>query len=59
METDPGYKHNENFRGGVQWYKMESKDIISSICFKRKNEINQPVSFNSQSIAFIISIEEF
>ena len=36
MDVDPGYKYIEKFRGGVQWYMMESKDIISSICFKLK-----------------------
>ena len=35
-DVDPGYKYIEKFRGGVQWYMMESKDIISSICFKLK-----------------------
>ena len=33
-DVDPGYKYNEKLRGGVQWYMMESKDVISSICFK-------------------------
>ena len=36
MDVDPGYKYIEKFRCGVQWYMMESKDIISSICFKLK-----------------------
>ena len=36
MDVDPGCKYVEKFRGGVQWYMMESKDIISSICFKLK-----------------------
>ena len=36
IDVDPGYKYIEKFRGGVQWYMMESKDIISSICFKFK-----------------------
>ena len=58
MDVDPGYKYIENFRGGVQWFMMESKDIISSICFKLKNENNQIVSFNGQSIAFRLSIKE-
>ena len=58
MDVDPGYKYIEKFRGGVQWYMMESKDIISSICFKLKNEDNQLVSFNSQSISFRLSIKE-
>ena len=33
MDVDPGYKYIKNFRGGVQWYMMEGKHIISSICF--------------------------
>ena len=37
---------------------MESKDFISSICFKLINEINQKVSFNGQSIAFRLSIKK-
>ena len=39
MDVDPGYKYIEKFCGGVQWYMMESKDIISSICFKLKMKI--------------------
>ena len=58
MDVDPGYKYIEKFRGGVQWYMMKSKDIISSICFKLKNENNQIVSFNGQSITFRLSIKE-
>ena len=37
---------------------MESKDIISSICFEMKNENNQIVPFNDQSITFRLPIEE-
>ena len=44
MDVDPGYKYFEKFRGGVLYYMMESKDIISSICFKLRNENNQKVS---------------
>ena len=58
MDVDPGQKHIEKFRGGVQWYLMESKDIISSICFKLKNENGNLVSFNGQSISFRLSIKE-
>ena len=28
MDVDPGCKYIEKYRGAVQWYKMESKDII-------------------------------
>ena len=58
MDVDPGYKYIEKFRGGVMWYMIESKDIISSVCFKLKNENNQLVSFNGQSITFRLSIKE-
>ena len=58
MDVDPGYKYIEKFRGGVQWYMMESKDIVSSLGFKVKNEYNQIVSFNGQSITFRLSIKE-
>ena len=58
MDVDPGYKYIERFHGGVQWYMMESKDIISSICFKLKNENGNLVSFNGQSVTFRLSIKE-
>ena len=58
MTVDPGYKYVENFSGGISWYMMQTKDIISSICFKLKNENNQLVSFNGQSITFRLSIKE-
>ena len=58
VDVDPGYKYIEKLRGGVQWYMMESKDIISSICFKLKNENGNLVSFNGQSLTFRLSIKE-
>ena len=58
MDVDPGYKFIEKFHGGVQWYMMESKDIISTICFKLKIENGNLVSFNVQSITFRLSIKE-
>ena len=58
MDINPAYKYIENFRGGVQWYMMESKDVISSRCFKLKNEKNHLVSFNGQSVSFRLSIKE-
>ena len=59
MDVDPGYKYTEKFRGGVEYYMVESKDIISSICFKiKKNENNQLVSFKGQSITFRLSINQ-
>ena len=59
MTVNPGYKHVEQFFGGVCWFMMESKDIISSICFKLKNENNQLVSFNGRSVTFRLSIKEY
>ena len=58
MDVDPGYKYIEKFRGGVQWYIMESKDIFSSICFKLKSQNENLVSFNGQSLIFRLSIKE-
>ena len=58
MDVDPGYKYIEKFRGGVMWYMMETKDVISSICFILKNENGNLVSFNGQSITFRLSIKE-
>ena len=58
MDVDPGYKYIEKFRGGIQWYMMNTKDFISSINFKLKNENNNLVSFNGQSITFRLSIKE-
>ena len=58
MDVDPDYKYIEKFRGGVQWYMMESKDIILSICFKLKNENRILVSFNGQNITYRLSIKE-
>ena len=56
--VSPGYKHVCRFEGGIQLYMMESKDVISSISFKLKNENNELVSFNGQSISFSLSIKE-
>ena len=58
MDVDPGCKHIENIRGGVQRYMMETKDVISSISFKLKNENRNFVSFNGQSVTFNLSIKE-
>ena len=59
MDDDPGYNYIEKFRGPVQWYMMESKDLLSTICFKlKKTKKNQQVSFNGQSKTFRLSIKE-
>ena len=58
MDVNPGYINIEEFRSGLRWYIMESKDILSSICFKMKNENGNLVSFNGQSITFRLSIKE-
>ena len=58
MDVNPGFRYIEKFRGGVQWYMMESKDVFSNICFILKNENGNSVSFNGQSITFRLSIKE-
>ena len=57
MDLSPGYRYIEKFRSGIQWYMMENKDFISSINFKLKNENDELVSFNGESISFKISIK--
>ena len=52
MTVNPVYKNVERFSGGISWYMMESKDFISSLSFELKNETNQNVSFNGQSLTF-------
>ena len=56
--VDPGYKYVEKFAGGISWYMMDSKDFISGIGFKSKNENGHLVSFNGQSISFRLSFKE-
>ena len=58
MTVIPGYKYVERFAGGVAWYMLHTNDFISSINFKLKNENNELVSFNGQSITFRFSIKE-
>ena len=29
MTVNPGYKYVESFAGGITWYMMETKDVIS------------------------------
>ena len=58
INVDPGYRYIHKFHGGVQWYMLGTKDFISRINFKLKNENNQLVSFNGQSVTFRLSIKE-
>ena len=58
MDVNPGYRYIHKFRGGVQWYMLQNKDIISSISLKLKNENIELVSFNGQSVTFRLSIKE-
>ena len=58
MDVDPRYNYIKKVRGGVHWYMMESKDFISSISFKLKNENGKLVSFNGQSFTFRLSIKQ-
>ena len=46
MDVDHGYNYIEKFRGGIQWFMMESKDFFSSFCLKLTNENGNKVSFN-------------
>ena len=59
MDVNSGFRYIEKLCGGVQWYMLESKDIISSISFRLQNENGTLVSFNGQIITFRLSIKEF
>ena len=58
MTVNPGYKYVERFEGGTSWYMLQTNDFISSINFKLKNENNEIVSFNGQSVTVKLSIKE-
>ena len=58
MTVNPEYKYVEKFRGGIQWYVMESKDVTSNVNFTIKNENRNLVSFIGQSLTFRLSIKE-
>ena len=58
MTVDPGYKYVEKVSGGFTWFMMETKDVVSSISLNLKNEDNELVSFNGQSVTFRLSINE-
>ena len=58
MDVDPGYKYIAKFRGGISWCMLKTMDFISSNNFKLKNENNELVSFNGQSVTFRLSIKE-
>ena len=58
MTVNPGYKYVEIFRGGIQWYVTESKDVFSNVNFRIKNENRNLVSFNGQSLTFRLSIKK-
>ena len=54
MTVDPGYNYVEKFAGGNNWYMMNIIDFISSVCFILKNENNELLSLNCQSVNFFI-----
>ena len=58
MKVNPGCKFVERFSGGITWYMMESKDVISSFNFELKNEKTELVSFNGQSTTFHLSTKK-
>ena len=57
MDAAPGDKYIKKVKGGVLWYMMDAKLVFSRISFKLKNENNELVSFNGQSISFRLSIK--
>ena len=58
ITVDLGFKYVERFAGGISWYMMETKYVISIISFTLKTESFELVSLNGQSISFRLSIKE-
>ena len=58
MDVDSCNENIENSRRVVQFYMMETEDIVPNINLVLKNESWLIVSINSQSITFRLSIEE-
>ena len=58
MTVDPGYEYVENVCRGFTWFMMETKDVVSSISLNLKNDDNELVSFNGQSVTFRLSFIE-
>ena len=44
IDVNRGYKNIEQFKGGIQWFRMNTNDFSSNIIFKLKNENNEIVS---------------
>ena len=59
LDVGLGYKYLENFRGGVQYYVVETRDFIASISFILKNESGSLSFINGQSITFPLSMKKF
>ena len=55
MTVDPGYIYAEPFAGGISWYMMETKVLLSNTSSKVNNENRNLVSFNGQNITFRLS----
>ena len=58
MTVYPGYKYEKKLCGRYDLLYDGIRDVTSSICFKLKNENNELISFNAQSIFFGLSIKE-
>ena len=58
ITVDLGFKYVERFAGGISWYMMETKYVISIISFTLKTENFELVSLNGQSISFRLLIKE-
>ena len=56
MDVDPGNKYMETFRGGVQWYMIESEDFFSNTISTKGMEMKN-IFFDGQSISLRLSIK--
>ena len=58
MTVNLVYKNVKAFAGGITWYMMETRDVISSFSFKLKYESDELVIFEGQNISFRLSTNE-
>ena len=55
ITAGPDYKKVEKISGGISWYTMHSKDIISSKCFKLKKE-NEQMKKNHSTVKVLLFV---
>ena len=58
MDVEPGFKTEEDSKGGIQWFTMDTKVCFSNISFKTREKNGKIVSTNGRSVIVRFSFEE-